>query len=111
MMENSDKILEQFFAEHRQNIVDGGFTHRVMKNLPDRQRRTDRLFQILTGVIYALAGLLFILLGGMQLLWNAWLNTIDQLFQDIIPGLDVYSSIAVGVVLFCLVVCKVYSIS
>ena len=39
MMENDDKLLTSFFAEHRQEIADNGFSRRVLRHLPDRSRR------------------------------------------------------------------------
>ena len=38
MMENDDKLLTSFFAEHRQEIADNGFSRRVLRHLPDRSR-------------------------------------------------------------------------
>ena len=35
MMENDDKLLTSFFAEHRQEIADNGFSRRVLRHLPD----------------------------------------------------------------------------
>lgn len=34
MMENDDKLLTSFFAEHRQEIADNGFSRRVLRHLP-----------------------------------------------------------------------------
>ena len=31
----NDKILKDFFSEHKQEISDNGFTQRVMRRLPD----------------------------------------------------------------------------
>ena len=38
MMENDDKLLTSFFAEHRQEIADNGFSRRVLRHLPGRSR-------------------------------------------------------------------------
>ena len=52
MMENDDKLLTSFFAEHRQEIADNGFSRRVLRHLPDRSRH---LAQIWTAFCFTLA--------------------------------------------------------
>ena len=39
MTENNDKLLENFFAENRQEVADNGFSRRVMHRLPNRNSR------------------------------------------------------------------------
>lgn len=36
-MENNDKILKDFFAENKKEITDNGFSHNVMRNLPEKK--------------------------------------------------------------------------
>ena len=43
MMENDDKLLTSFFAEHRQEIADNGFSRRVLRHLPDRSRHLAQI--------------------------------------------------------------------
>ena len=63
MMENDDKLLTSFFAEHRQEIADNGFSRRVLRHLPDRSRH---LAQIWTAFCFTLALVLFVSLDGVQ---------------------------------------------
>lgn len=57
-METNDQMLKQFFGEQKKEIDDFGFTHRVMRKLPDQ---TDRSW-----IVWLMAGLgaaLTLLLG------------------------------------------------
>jgi hypothetical protein len=36
METNKDKLLEDFFSDHKQEIADNGFTRRVMRQLPEQ---------------------------------------------------------------------------
>ena len=38
-METNDKLLKDFFGEHKQEIADNGFTRRVMRKLPETADR------------------------------------------------------------------------
>ena len=40
MMENDDKLLTSFFAEHRQEIADNGFSRRVLRHTVRLPRRS-----------------------------------------------------------------------
>lgn len=44
MMENNDKLLTSFFAEHRQEIADNGFSRRVLRHLPDRSHHLAQIW-------------------------------------------------------------------
>ncbi|MBQ8225487.1 MAG: DUF5056 domain-containing protein [Bacteroides sp.] len=67
MVNEDDKLLKQFFTENKQEIVDDGFSRRVMRHLPGRANRLAKLWTLCT---FALAVLLFVLLDGIELLWN-----------------------------------------
>lgn len=88
MMENDDKLLTSFFAEHRQEIADNGFSRRVLRHLPDRSRH---LAQIWTAFCFTLALVLFVSLDGVQLI----LDTLRETFDTADPK----SLIIAGVVL------------
>ena len=64
MTENNDKLLENFFAENRQEVADNGFSRRVMHRLPNRNSRLARLW---TAGGFTLAAVLFVLMDGLQL--------------------------------------------
>ena len=72
MMENDDKLLTSFFAEHRQEIADNGFSRRVLRHLPDRSRH---LAQIWTAFCFTLALVLFVSLDGVQLILDTLRET------------------------------------
>jgi len=39
-METNDKLLKDFFSEHKQEIADNGFTQSVMRQLPEHADRS-----------------------------------------------------------------------
>ena len=84
MMENDDKLLTSFFAEHRQEIADNGFSRRVLRHLPDRSRH---LAQIWTAFCFTLALVLFLR------------ETFDTAIRSGASELDPKSLIIAGVVL------------
>ena len=92
MMENDDKLLTSFFAEHRQEIADNGFSRRVLRHLPDRSRH---LAQIWTAFCFTLALVLFVSLDGVQLMRE----TFDTAIRSGASELDPKSLIIAGVVL------------
>lgn len=49
---NQDEMLvKAFFDEHTQEIADHGFTKRVMRHLPDRSRRLNRIWTVICTVL------------------------------------------------------------
>ena len=98
MTENDDKLLESFFAGQRQEVADNGFTRRVMHNLP---RRSNRLARLWTAGGFTLAAVLFVLLDGAQLVWDALRETFTSTIESGMAQADPRSLIlAVGVLLF-----------
>ena len=84
MMEdkNDNLLLEQFFSQaKKQEIADGGFSDRVMRQLPDRSLRLSRLWTAFC-VLTALA--LFVVLR----VWQPLLASFISLLQPMIAGLD-----------------------
>lgn len=69
---SDDQLLNQFFAEQRHDIVDDGFTEKVMDNLP-RQRRA----------ILPWIGVIVVFCVGTAI-WAA--NHIDTISQWIVLG-------------------------
>ena len=53
---DTDKLLKNFFSEHKQEIQDNGFTRRVMRKLPEQ---TDRSWIVWC---FAIAGMVLSLL-------------------------------------------------
>ena len=85
MMENDDKLLTSFFAEHRQEIADNGFSR--------------HLAQIWTAFCFTLALVLFVSLDGVQLILDTLRETFDTAIRSGASELDPKSLIIAGVVL------------
>ena len=68
MTDKENRMIEDFFKQAaRQQIEDNGFTERVMKNLPDRKLDVARrLSQLWTLFCLVVAGVLFFVFGGWQ---------------------------------------------
>ena len=96
MMENDDKLLTSFFAEHRQEIADNGFSRRVLRHLPGRSRH---LAQIWTTFCFTLTLVLFVVLVGVQLILDTLRETFDTSIRSGASELDPKSLIIAGVVL------------
>ena len=76
MMENDDKLLQQFFDTHRQNIADNGFSRHVIRNLPVCVNRIGRIWTALCTI----ACIVFIFVSGAL----DWLfNRIISLYGDV----------------------------
>lgn len=67
-MENDDKLIAQFFAEHKQEVADQGFSRRVMHRLPYRK---NRIYLVWNFLCFTLAAALFVWLDGARMIWNA----------------------------------------
>lgn len=105
---DNDKLLQDFFADNKQEIADNGFSRRVMHHLPDR---SDRLARIWSSFVMIVATVLFLWLGGLQAAWE----TIREVFTGMInqgaTSLDPKSMIIAAIVLLILVTRKVASMA
>lgn len=105
---DNDKLLQDFFAENKQEIADNGFSRRVMHHLPDRSYRLARIWS--TSVM-AIATVLFVWFGGLEAAWG----TIREVFIGMInhgaTSLDPKSIIIAAVVLLFLATRKVASMA
>lgn len=108
MMENDDKLLASFFAEHQQEIADNGFSRRVMRRLPDRTRHLSQLW---SACCFTLALVLFIALDGVQLVLGTLRETFDTLLQNGASELDPKSLLIAGGVLLFLGYRKIASLA
>ena len=68
MTDKENMMIEDFFKQAaQQQIEDNGFTERVMHSLPDRKRQmVRRLSQLWTLFCIVVAGVLFFVFGGWQ---------------------------------------------
>ncbi len=108
MTENDDKLLEGFFAEERQEVADNGFTRRVMRSLP---RRNNRLARLWTAGSFTLAAVLFVLLDGVQLVWNTLRETFTSTLESGMAQTDPKSLALAVVVLLFLMYKKIASLA
>ncbi len=69
MTDKDNMMIEDFFKQAaQQQIEDNGFTERVMHSLPDRKDHVvRRLSQLWTLFCIAVAGVLFFMFGGWQM--------------------------------------------
>ncbi len=107
MVENNDKLLEDFFAANRQEIADNGFTRRVMRRLPDR---SDRLAHVWTALCFALAVVLFVALDGIGLIESTLRETLAGLLENVSQA-DPKSLVIAGIVLLYFMYRKIASLA
>ena len=74
-----DKLLDDFFAANRHEVADGGFTHRVMRRIPQRRNRLALMWNVLC---FLLVAALFIALDGVQLVWVTLQETFIGLMEQ-----------------------------
>ena len=108
MTENNDKLLESFFAGQQQEVADNGFTRRVMHNLPYRSNRLARLW---TAGGFTLAAVLFVLLDGVQLVWDTLRETFTTTLENGMAQTDPKSLALAVVVLLFLMYKKIASLA
>lgn len=82
MTDKDNMMIEAFFKQAaQQRIEDNGFTERVMRNLPDRKTELVRkLSQLWTLFCIAVAGVLFFVLEGWQVVTALFYATLRMMF-------------------------------
>ena len=108
MMENDDKLIEQFFATNRQEIADDGFTRSVIRHLPDHTRRIS---QIWVTFCSTLALVLFFVFDGLQLVLDTLRETLIAATQSGAAQIDSKSLLIAGVVLLYFIYRKICSLA
>ena len=80
MTDNNDKMIADFFKQAaQQQIEDNGFTEQVMQSLPDRQIDVvHKLSRLWTWFCIVIGAVLFFLLGGWQMLKDAFVSVIHM---------------------------------
>ena len=70
MIDNDERLLQQFFSEAaHQQVEDNGFTERVMRQLPARQRDSIKWFNCMwTLFCITVFAVLFIVFRGWEML-------------------------------------------
>lgn len=108
MMENNDRLLEEFFAANRHEIADNGFSRRVMHNLPTRSWRLSQIWSICG---FTLVVALFVALDGIHLLGNAFQQLFNNLLEHGAAEFDMRSMVIVGLVMLVLAYKKIASMA
>lgn len=86
MMENDDKLIQDFLLAHKQELPDQGFSRRVMRRLPVTQR-AQQLSNLLTTVCTLLCCIWFYLFDGVHILWQLLQNLFAwQAYQWVMQG-------------------------
>ena len=99
-MDDNEKLIEQFMKQSRQEIVDDGFTERVMRGLPEHQPLYEWLPRVWNGVMILVALILFIAFGGVSLVKNALVQYLDS---AMIQGIDMRWTLLLMVLYICFV--------
>ena len=82
MTDKDNIMIEEFFKQAaQQQIEDNGFTERVMQSLPDRKSQVvRRLSQLWTFFCIAVAGVLFYMFGGWQVVTGLFFASLRVIF-------------------------------
>jgi len=107
MMNKDDILLKQFFADHKQEIADNGFSQRVMHRLPDRQQRLAHwwsLFCFMAGLIW------FTLVDGWNLLWGTLQGVVADISTATLPEVEPQTILVLLIALICLGYRKIISL-
>ena len=99
MMENDDKMIRDFFASHKQKVVDDGFSAKVIKSLP---YRVSPLLKIWGALVLFTAIVLFFIFDG----WLAIIQSLRDVYVAIIQKQDFFidpTSIIIAVVVLCII--------
>lgn len=66
MMDDRDELLvSKFFDENKIDVADNGFSRRVTRRLPDRERRLNRIWTAVCLALGAVLAVLFDWLGAL----------------------------------------------
>lgn len=109
MMEsNEDKLLREFFAKEKKEIADNGFSHRVMRRLPNR---VNRLMQVWAVFVSLVTLLLFFAFDGLQAVISTLRDVFVSMVQSSATNFDPISLVIAAVVLAFLGVRKIWSLA
>ena len=101
---NTDKMLKDFFGEQKQEIIDNGFSKRVIRNLPEQNNRDWIVW------VFAIIGLLLttILAVHTGLIQNIFMATRNISIYYLLAA--VFSFPLVGIIGFYFTHNKIYRI-
>lgn len=87
MMEDNDKLITQFFAQHRQTIANDGFSQEVMRRVSSRAVRQNKMW---VALCWCLGIILFFFFNGIATVQVMLLHIGKDLF-GIISAVDLSS--------------------
>ncbi|MDO4159215.1 MAG: DUF5056 domain-containing protein [Prevotellaceae bacterium] len=105
MTDNRDDMLvKRFFYENRIEIADNGFSRRVMRSLPERAARLNRIWTMVCFII----GVIFLILtdafkfvaGCLKGLFNDFMTTDFVYHNPLVPVAAIIIFIVVGGFMF-----------
>ena len=99
MIDNDDLLVKAFFEEHTHEIADHGFSKRVMRHLPDRSRRLNRIWTI---VCCVLGIVFFVAVRG----WHVMADALSVCVRTV-PAQDVFQLSPLTIVLSVLILTTV----
>ena len=106
MMENDDKLIEQFLAKNKFELEDNGFSKRVIQTLPKRRNHS---VEVLNAITIAACIILFTLADGWQIIWGNLQGFFIAAIKTGAVEVEPMALIATGVVLMCLLYNKIIS--
>lgn len=78
MTEDRDELLvRKFFEENKAELPDDGFSQRVMRRLPDRARRLNRIWTAVCVVAGVLMCFAFNWINGLVAVLNGWVSELQ----------------------------------
>ena len=109
MIENDEQMLIRFFEENRLEIEDNGFTERVVRQLPTRAVKLNRIWTLICWVV----GISFFFImdgvGQLQRVVLQLIHAVAGMFASV--DLSIYSFILVIILIFTMISVKMYQIA
>ena len=106
MMETDDKLIRSFFEDNKKEIEDNGFSHKVMRKLPQRR---SLILKVCGIIITFIAFALFIAYGGLLCIVYLFRDMFVSIAQNSNLYTDPTSMIIAVVVLIILGFRKIWS--
>lgn len=97
MKENDDRLVKQFLMEHKTEVLDMGFTRRVIRHLPTPINWLSRLWSVFCLVVGIVMAVAFGAMGSLRALFSSVVG--DAMGAVLSDGLMLHSTLLfVGVV-------------
>lgn len=106
MTEIDDKLLKEFFAEHKREVPDRGFSARVMRHLPGSR---THLTAVLTTCSLAVAVMLFFALDGFMAIIRFMREVFVAMVQQSAYSIDLRTMIPAAAVVIIFALHRIYT--